>query len=363
MSKKILVVDDSALMRRVLCDIINSDRRFEVAAQASNGVEAFELLKNNKYDAVILDIYMPKMNGIELLEELHKYHISARVLIVSTYAREGAQITLDALELGALDFVHKPENAMAFHEDDFKNELLRVLEAAVSSDMPVFEPRVRIRQEHKQESVKRSDIAQKYAVNARSKEIVAIASSTGGPKALHSVILKLPADLNAPVLVVQHMPKGFTASLAERLNTLGHIRVKEAEEGEELKNGVVYFARGGSHMNIRRAAGGCVVAYSDEPPREGVKPCANYMYESLADCPYERVVCVVMTGMGADGTEGIQRLKEKKKVYVISQDEASCTVYGMPKSVAQAGLSDKVVTLEEIAQEVVAQVGHSPQQR
>ena len=362
MSKKILIVDDSALMRRVLCDIINSDKRYEIAGQASNGVEAFDLLSRNTYDAVILDIYMPKMNGIDLLKKMHQHSISARVLIVSTYALKGTQITLDALDLGAMDFVHKPENTMAFQEDGFKNHFLQLLEAVLNSEVPVFKPDPSY-DKNKADMIIRTESSQKYAVNASGKEIVAIASSTGGPKALHELIPKLPADLNAPVLVVQHMPKGFTASLADRLNAMSDIRVKEAEDGEELKSGVVYFARGGSHMNIRKSAKGCVVQYSDEPPREGVKPCANYMYESLIDCPYERVVCVVMTGMGADGTQGIEHLKAKKKVYVISQDEASCTVYGMPKSVERAGLSDKVVTLEQIAQEIIAQVGRSPQQR
>ncbi len=189
-------------------------------------------------------------------------------------------------------------------------------------------------------------------------KIVAIASSTGGPKALHEVISKLPAELDAPVLVVQHMPKGFTASLAERLNNVSAMQVKEAVEGDVLKKGHVYIARGGEHMRIARLPGNrCVVKYSDEPPREGVKPCANYMYEDLVDCPYTHAVCVVMTGMGADGTEGIRNLKRKKNVHVISQSEDSCTVYGMPKCVADAGLSDSVVPLGQIAQEVVLRVG------
>jgi two-component system chemotaxis response regulator CheB len=373
MSKKILLVDDSALMRRVFCDIINSDKRFEVAAQASNGVEALEILGKNTFDAVILDINMPKMNGIQLLEELHNRRITPKILIVSTYAVKGAQITLDALELGALDFITKPENAMTFHDNTFKNNLIRSLEAVINSHMPPFEPLSKsTKQEETQAGVKkaadngapeRTEPVKRVIAGARNKEIVAIASSTGGPKALHSVILKLPADLNAPVVVVQHMPKGFTASLAERLNNMGGIRVKEAEDGEELRNGVVYFARGGSHMNLRKSGTSVVVQYSDEPNREGVKPCANYMYESLADCPYDRVVCVVLTGMGADGTEGIQNLKARKSVFVISQDEDSCVVYGMPKSIAQAGLSDKVVTLEEIAQEIINQVGCIPKQR
>lgn len=203
----------------------------------------------------------------------------------------------------------------------------------------------------------RSDVCDIIGTDRRFR-IVAIASSTGGPKALQEVIPKLPPQLDAPVLVIQHMPKGFTASLAERLNGLGEIPVKEAEEGDVLHNGVVYLSKGGSHLKVRQLPDGqCVIHYSDEAPREGVKPCANYMYESLADCSYEQIVCVIMTGMGADGTEGIRNLMNKKSVHVISQSRESCTVYGMPKSIVNAGVVDEVVALEEIAQRIISQVG------
>ena len=153
------------------------------------------------------------------------------------------------------------------------------------------------------------------------------------------------------------MPTGFTKSMAERLDSLSSLNVKEAEEGDELKKGWVYVARGGKHLNIVEKHGKAVIHYTDEPTREGVKPCANYMYESLIQCKYDEVVCVVMTGMGSDGTEGIINLKSKKKVHVISQDEQSCVVYGMPKSIKRAGLSDQVVALDQVAQEIILRVG------
>ena len=154
------------------------------------------------------------------------------------------------------------------------------------------------------------------------------------------------------------MPKGFTASLAERLNELSQVRVKEVQDGEELQKGTVYIAMGGKHMNVKMSQTGKYTIYlSDEPTREGVKPCANYMYESLCNSRFDNIVCVVMTGMGADGTEGIRNLKAKKKVHVIAQDQNTCTVYGMPKSVVAAGLSDQIVPLEQIAQEVILNVG------
>lgn len=356
MAKKILVVDDSALMRRVICDIIDSDKRFQVAAKATNGLEAFDLLSRNMYDAVVLDVNMPVMNGLELLKELRKYKVSARVMMASTDTREGARTTLDALELGALDFVHKPNNALDCREESFKEELLRTLFVVAESKMPVFETKEKVQQD------KRAldgilEILKKRPASVPGDKIIAIASSTGGPRALQAVIPKLPADLNAPVLIVQHMPKGFTASLAERLDGLSAVSVKEAVEGEELKKGKVYVAQGGSHMKVKSSGGRYLIEYSDEPNREGVKPCANYMYESLMNSRYNEIVCVVMTGMGADGTVGIQSLKSRKKVHVIAQDQNSCTVYGMPKSIVLSGLSDQEVPLEQIAQEIVLHVG------
>ena len=188
-------------------------------------------------------------------------------------------------------------------------------------------------------------------------KIVAIASSTGGPKALQTLIPLLPQNLNAPVLIVQHMPAGFTEALATRLNELSPIAVKEAMDGEVIQSETVYLARGGRHMNIAKCLRGHVVHYTDEPPREGVRPCANYMYESLAECGYEEVICAVLTGMGSDGTVGIRNLKQKKNVSVYVQDEASCTVYGMPRSVVNSGLAVKGIPLTQIAQEIIKNVG------
>ena len=357
MAKKILIVDDSALMRRVLSDIVNSDKRFEVADKARDGEQALELLKKNTYDAVVLDVNMPKMNGIQLLNELRKNQISARVMMASTDTTEGARVTLDALEMGALDFVHKPQNVGECKSDEFKHDMLRVLSIVADSKPPVFESFDSMK-DKKRVVNKVVDLVGKHPVHVSGSSIVAIAISTGGPKTLQSVVPQLPVKLNAPVLIVQHMPKGFTETLAERLNQISEITVKEAEEGDILKKGQAYIARAGNHMKVKKAgAGKCIITYSDEPSREGVKPCANYMFESLMDCNYDNIVCAVMTGMGADGTEGIKNLKEKKKVHVISQDQKSSIVYGMPKSIVNAGLSDQVVPLDQIAQEIILHVG------
>lgn len=386
--KNILLVDDSALMRRVLCDIIETDKRFRVQDRAVNGLDALNLLSRKSYDAVVLDVNMPQMNGLELLKELQKRRISAKIIMASTDTADGAKITLDALELGALDFIHKPTNALECRNNEFGEELLRIL-AAVTELEPQVHPSAqssvrpttpstaglsagtaavrparaivpdRAAGAAPAERTERTKTPASFgkAVYDSGNQIVALASSTGGPKALQAVIPKLPVNLKAPVVVVQHMPFGFTASLSERLNSLSELNVKEASEGDVLLPGNVYIAMGGKHLNVLNMGGKYTIHYSDEPAREGVKPCANYMYESLIDSKYDRILCVVLTGMGADGTQGIKNLKEKKKIHVIVQEASTCAVYGMPKSAVNAGLADQAVPLEQIAQEIITNVG------
>lgn len=363
--KRILVVDDSALMRRVLGDMINSDKRFQVTAKAVDGMEAFDLLTRESFDAVVLDVNMPRMNGLELLAELRKYRIAARVMIASTDSAEGAKVTLDALELGALDFIQKPTSSFGCRDEDFTQRFLGILEAVCDGKLPAYDkPPVPVPAKEKKTEQRpltrpgRESGQMTFPAGGHVRKIVAIASSTGGPKALQSVIPYLPKELDAPVLIVQHMPKGFTASFAERLNDNSQITVKEAQDGETLEKGVVYVAMGGRHVNVKQGLGGTLnVRYSDEPPREGVRPSANYMYESLIDAGNLDVTCVVMTGMGADGTEGIENLKKRRPAYVITQSRESCVVYGMPKSVDAAGLSDCSLPLEELAKAVTDRVG------
>ncbi len=385
MKKKILIIDDSALMRRVLCDIINSDERFEVADMATDGIDGFNHICKGSYDAVVLDVYMPRMTGLEMLKEMQKANVQANVLMASTTTGEGARETLDALELGAIDFIKKPENVADARHDEFKNRFLELLEIVCESGgvqrhrtpvrgsgekAPTFSARYDVNFHTKGENNITADTYSQFTprkpltvVKTRNhtqvsgKKIVAMASSTGGPKALQQVIPKLPANLDATVLLVQHMPKGFTASLAERLNDLSKIKVTEAKDGDMIEKGHVYIAPGGKHLKLAKHGSSYSITLSDEPSREGVKPCANYMYESLIDSDFDEVTCAVLTGMGADGTAGIKALSEKKKTYVVAQDEESSTVYGMPKAIAATGLVNSVVSLENVAEQIVKNVG------
>lgn len=353
MKKNLLVVDDSALMRRIICDIINSDQNFQATDYCRDGLEAYEKLKTTSYDGVILDVNMPRMDGLQLLERLQKEHIRAKVVMVSTLTTKDADVTILAMERGAIDFVTKPNNIIEAKGEDFKRQLLSVLNAVYETQRwnnmhAITSPVQKII------SVPNNRIK---AANPK-KKLVALACSTGGPKALQSVVPYLPKRLDAPVVIVQHMPAGFTQSMAKRLDEISEIPVKEAKEGDKLENGHVYIAPGGHHLEVKRMADGShVIRLNDMPPIGGLKPCANIMYDSLKDSGYDEIVCVVLTGMGADGTNGILSLEKAKPIHVIAQDAKSCVVYGMPKAIAEAGAVDEVVPLNQVAKTITKNVG------
>ena len=353
MKKNILVVDDSALMRRVICDIINSDNIFQATDVCRDGLEAYEKIKSKRYDGIVLDVNMPRMNGLELLERLQKERIKATVVMVSTATTKDADVTILAMELGAVDFVQKPSNIIEAKGEHFKRNLLGVLSAVLKTE--------RYNQAERQTPVTVRKSAETAAGLARVRgqnKIVALACSTGGPKALQSVIPFLPKNLDAPVVLVQHMPAGFTKSMAVRLDELSEIHVKEAEDGDVLRKGTVYIAPGGKHMEIKKNADGThKIVLNDMPPIGGLRPCANITYDSLRTSGYDQIVCVVLTGMGADGTNGILALEKKKPIYVIAQDAKSCVVYGMPKAIAETGLVNEIVPITEVAKTITKNVG------
>lgn len=400
MAKKILVIDDSALMRRVISDIINTSNEYEVAAIAKDGVEGFDLIVSNPnlYSAIILDINMPKMNGLELLKKLQQNRIEQTVIVVSTVAKEGAKETIQALEYGAFDFVTKPENYLETKSEIFKTKIHEMLDVATNSKAslqrvgllaqdnstgktradisatrrdsalnttaakPTNDALFALRKRSGQavEEAKKVDGAKFSGVKRGTKKIVALACSTGGPKSLQQVIPMLPKNLDAGMVIVQHMPAGFTASLAARLNDISDINVKEGADGDVIEKGWVYVAPGGKHLEVEKRGTDYVIRISDAPPVDGLKPCANIMYKSLTKSNYDEITCVVLTGMGADGTEGIKSLSAvNKKIHVIAQDEDTCVVYGMPKAIAMTGLVNEVVPLNLVAETITKNVGVS----
>lgn len=359
--KNILIIDDSALIRRVISDIIESDGRFRVKDIARDGLDGLDKVVKNRgdYDAVILDINMPKMNGLELLSEIVKAKIKIPVIMVSTLVKEGAAETIKALELGAFDFVLKPDSYAEVREADFRNNLIKSLEAAIkvsvgtvlSEETPVVKVGIK--------SCINSNklVYPKKTGTGNGKVLVALACSTGGPKALQTVIPMLPNKIGAGMLIVQHMPEGFTKSLSDRLQESSLVNVKEAEDGNIIRENQLYVAKGGYQLRVREQSGESFISLEKDPLRGGLRPCADIMYESLMGSTYDKIVCVVLTGMGADATAGIRQLKQTNNVYVIAQDEPTCTVYGMPRMVAEAGLADEILPLTQIAGAIVKATG------
>ncbi|MCH5268037.1 MAG: chemotaxis-specific protein-glutamate methyltransferase CheB, partial [Lachnospiraceae bacterium] len=350
--KNIFIVDDSALMRRVLSDIINADEELHAERMASDGVEALAILDSGfKPDVIVLDINMPRMNGIEFLRVLHERGQKETVLIVSTLAKEGGKETIEALELGAFDFVTKPTNIAVAKGPSFARKVRHMLHVATGLITAGIDDAVHInemqsekkspqqkapekkpvQQMHVSPSVRkayptfvsqlRGDLSlhSKEPLGKGANKVVALACSTGGPKALQDVIPYLPSNLDAAVMIVQHMPAGFTRTLAKRLDEMSSIQVKEAEHGEILQKGTVYIAKGGSQMRlIEKSKHVHELSVTVEEARNALKPCADILYESLMESSFDEITCVVLTGMGSDGTQGILQLEKTNKIYVIA---------------------------------------------
>lgn len=378
--KKILIIDDSALMRRIFSDIINQTGEYKVSHVAKNGLEGLQILQDfTDIDVCLCDINMPKMNGLELLKEVKQNNIDVPFVVVSS--TKDVNETFMALELGAVEFVEKPDRVRGEHMERFADKLTRAIKTAViskrhgslgsdvkhnNSHSSVETIRSNKSSSMNDESCKEDNLKEHLSndnVNRtslhanRKRKLVALVCSTGGPRALQCVIPNLPSNLAAPVLVVQHMPAGFTNNLAKRLDGLSKISVKEAEDGELLKNGVVYIAKGGMHLSVVENNNNARIAFDDRPPIVGLKPCGNIMYQSLVNTGFDEITCVVLTGMGADGTKGIKELSTHCSIHVIAQDEDSSTVYGMPKAIYESGLTNVVCDIHHIADEIVKKVG------
>lgn len=370
--KKVLIIDDSALMRRVLSDIIEEDTELEVSDLAKDGVEGLALLdKGKQYDLILLDIHMPKMNGVVFLEQLLERKLTVKVLIVSSVASRSTKETIRALELGAFDFVKKPQNAIGKSNVDFKNQLLlkSYLALGLNRESKQTDLMMDLAGENTSKALV-SDISKisGTVISGGYKDksmtggyLVFIACSTGGPYALQHVIPKFPKDFPYPIVVVQHMPAGFTGSLASRLNEMSEICVCEAEDGQWLEPGNVYIAKGGHQCYlVQQRVGGCRFRVAADPPRNALRPCADVFLESLAETNFQEIICSVLTGMGDDGTRGLAYLRQYKKVTVIGQDKQSCVVYGMPKAAKEAGVVDEVKPLSEIADVIMEKIREIP---
>ena len=343
MKKRILVVDDSAVIRHLLRAIIDGESDMHVADVAHDGAEALDKLAAAGFDLVILDIEMPRLNGLEALKRIRRSKPQLPVIMFSTLTDHGASATLDALALGASDYATKPEaHSIGDAITTIRSQLLPKIRAlAPGAEQTSVSSAVR--------AVKR----QRRAKHAGRVEVVVVGVSTGGPNALAEVIPALPEDLPAPVLVVQHMPPMFTKLLAERLDHRSAVKVAEAVPGAVPKPGEVWIAPGGRHLVVSGRRGAHELATTDDPPENSCRPAADVLFRSAASVYGAAVMAVVLTGMGQDGMRGAEKVHDAGGI-VVAQDAETSVVWGMPGHVVEAGLADEVLPLTEIADAIVA---------
>lgn len=346
---KLLIVDDSPFIRKAITKMIQSETEIVVVGEACNGREAIEKVNELKPDVMTLDIEMPIMNGIEALKIIMK-NFPLPVIMVSSLTEDGAKITLEALKIGAIDYLPKDSANSSLSIMNKKQEIITKIKTAYHARRRLIR--------YKESDVNLGNVAvyhpSREPMNKKANRysMVVIGTSTGGPPALEKVIVPLPASFPLPIVIVQHMPPVFTRSLADRLNTLSQIQVKEAEEGESLRPGQAYIAPGDFHLLIKKNRDGFFLRTSKEPSQLINRPSVDVLFESAAEYFSEDLLAIIMTGMGHDGLNGIRMIR-KKSGTVIAQNEETCVVFGMPGSVVKENLADYIVPLQEIAPRIM----------
>jgi two-component system chemotaxis response regulator CheB len=347
---RVIVVDDSALVRSLLSEIINRQTDMECIGTANDPLIAREMIREMNPDVITLDVEMPRMDGIDFLGRLMRLR-PMPVLMISTLTERGAEVTMKALELGAVDFVAKPRVGVANGLNDLATEIVdKIRVAAVARVHRTLAANSAAPQGVGQSARPGLPAAAAPAAmlgRLSTEKIIAIGASTGGTEAIREVLTHLPADCPA-IVITQHMPPGFTTSFAARLNTLCQIKVKEAENGERILPGHAYIAPGGKHFSINRSGANYVAVVDDTPPVNRHKPSVEVLFRSVAACAGRNAVGVMLTGMGADGAVAMREMKLAGS-YNYVQDEASCIVFGMPREAIAHGAADEVLPLTQIA--------------
>jgi len=327
---KVLVVEDSIFMRTVISDIINSDPQLQVVGTAKDGEEALSKLDTLQPDVITLDVEMPRMDGLSVLKQIMRRKPKP-VIMLSALTKEGALYTLKALEYGAVDYITKPSGNMSLNLHTIKDEIISKIKMAASANL--------LKLKAKSINIEPYELAD---------NVVAIGASTGGPQALTYVLTSLPSNV-PPILIVQHMPEGFTKSFAERLNELCKFKVKEAEEGDYVSEGLALIAPGGFHMRVSKTGR---IKLDRTPPIHGVRPAVDPMMISVANFYESKAIGVILTGMGRDGAYGMKKIKEHGGI-TIAQDKKTSVVFGMPKAAIEEGCVDIVLPLHKIPIEIM----------
>lgn len=338
---KVVCVDDSALIRDLLSEMINEQPDMEVVAVASDPIQARDLIKRYNPDVLTLDVEMPRMDGLDFLERLMRLR-PMPVLMVSSLTQEGSEVTLRALELGALDFVAKPSLGIRRGMKEYSHEIVEKIRAAAHS-----------RPRHSAARAK-TPVKRVHAPIISSEKLLIIGASTGGTEAIKQVLEPLPAS-SPGILITQHMPGGFTRSFAERLDRLCQLSVKEAEDGERILPGHAYIAPGDNHLLLGRSGANYVAKLDDGPPVNRHRPSVDVLFHSAAKEAGRNVVGVILTGMGKDGAKGLLEMRQAGAP-TIAQDEATCVVFGMPREAIALGGAAEVLPLEDIPARMMAMV-------
>ncbi len=340
-----MVVDDSAFMRKVIRDMLEEDPDIEVVATARDGMDAIKKLVDIRPDVITLDLEMPRLNGLDTLGYIMS-EVPTPVIMLSSYTQEGAEATLKALDYGAVDFVPKPSGPVSMDIRKVKDELIRKIKSAVGINLSM------IKFKEVSPVKRRKETRREIPYLKSAEKILVIGTSTGGPRALQEVVPKIPADIDSGILIVQHMPPKFTKSLAERLDSLSELVVKEAEDGDRISPGVALVAPGDYHMVLERGDGEFRVRNVKTPPIGKLRPAVDVTMLSVAEVWNGFIVGVIMTGMGKDGAKGMLMIK-KRGGKTIVEDKSTCVVYGMPRAVVEIGAADIIVPLYEIPKKIV----------